>query len=78
MIYKIFDRWQHLMTEHPEYRVGQALYNAINQVDPAMAVTVRLSNDLNPYYVDTRVSACIGFIYEEVQRREGLEGNWTS
>lgn len=58
----IFNLWQALIEEHPEYRVGQALFNAITALDDGLAERLRKSG-CDPFYEDANVGAAIGWLY---------------
>lgn len=62
---EIFTLWRELMDKHPEYRVGQALFNAISALDRDLAERLRQENHCNPYYVNARVGAAIKWLYEQ-------------
>ena len=67
----IFDLWQRLIEQNPEYRVGQALFLAIADLHPDLSD--RLQKDENakacdPFYDDTKVGAAIGWLYAKEAR----------
>jgi hypothetical protein len=61
---EIFDLWRKLIEQHPEYRPGQALFNAVAALDSAVAERLRQS-DANPYYLDERVGQAIAWLYAQ-------------
>lgn len=63
---EIFNFWRRLMEQHPEYRVGQALFNTVSELDPDLAE--RLRQDCDPFYDDAQVGAAIKWLYEQEAR----------
>lgn len=54
---------QHLanLKQHPEWRRGQSLFNALSAVRPELAEKLRTS-DMDPFYWDDRLSAALLWI----------------
>lgn len=66
---EIFRLWQELIEAHPEYRVGQALFNAISTHDVELAERLRKTEKFDPFYDDTRVGVAIGWLYAKEEAR---------
>lgn len=45
-----------LQLEHPSWRRGQALFNALHGVDPELANRIRMS-EADPYFDDAKINA---------------------
>jgi hypothetical protein len=63
----IFNLRRALMDKHPEYRPGQALFNAVAALDSDLAEGLRTS-DADPYYVDELVGRAIAWLYAQEAR----------
>lgn len=51
-----------LQTAFPEWRKGQTLFNALENVRPDLSVKVR-TTDLDPFYRDDRIPAFTDWLY---------------
>lgn len=60
----VFNLWRALMDKHPEYRPGQALFNAVAALDSKLAEGLRTS-EANPYYLDEKVGQAIAWLYAQ-------------
>lgn len=49
--------WATAMLEHPEWRPGQAFYNTLYELAPAMASFINGDAVRNPFYEDANLGA---------------------
>lgn len=58
---KVFCRWTALMEQYPEWRVGQALFQAVYLLRPDLATRLQVT-ELDPYHFDANVGPAIGWL----------------
>lgn len=54
----VSERADQMQRENPDWRVGQAWFNALHEIDPGLANQIRGSQD-DPFYRDDRVTAFV-------------------
>lgn len=52
-----------LLFTYPDYRTGQALFNALHSLYPEVANEIK-GTDVDPYYSDQNIAKCIKHISE--------------
>jgi hypothetical protein len=60
---EIFNLWREMLERYPQYRVGQALFNAVSTLDVELANRMREAG-IDPFYLDDRVGAAIEWLYK--------------
>lgn len=55
-------KWSDLLEQYPEYRVGQALFQALYLVRPDLASRLQMT-DADPFHDDTRVGVAVAWLY---------------
>ncbi len=61
---KILFAAQEYRKQHPNLREGQALWTVVYEKYPELAVRVSASEELNPFFDDSKIEAFCTFIYE--------------
>lgn len=62
----IIRNWNEYMRGHPEYRMGQALFNSLQDYHPTIANAVRGRRHLDPFYRDENIGDCLTFAYKSL------------
>lgn len=52
-----------MMDENPQWRFGQAFFNALNKLDPEMGDEIR-GTKYDPFHNDNKITACMTYIKE--------------
>lgn len=58
-------RWKELMREHKEYRMGEALFNALYELHPGHANAIR-GTVMDPYYNCVKCTAVLDWISRRI------------
>ena len=56
-----------MMSEHPEYRRGQAYFNALYEINPKFADTLS-EHAVDPFYVDAQIPVWLEVVEREWPR----------
>lgn len=62
-INKVIILQSEMMNEHPKWRTGQALFNALYALFPEIGDSVR-GGSVDPFHIDGNIGKCLEFISE--------------
>ncbi len=65
MVQRLQDQYLSLVAKHPEFRVGQALFNALRIEFPMIADTI-VGTEFDPFYTEDpeHIEKCWGHLYK--------------
>jgi len=66
---KVKDLQQEYLFLYPKWRYGQAFFNALYELFPNIADSIRGSN-IDPFYRDDNVEKCIKYLEDRNEQRD--------